>query len=176
LFAASPTAIVVDMNTDTTTNAPLLVRASEAETLTGDPGGTIALLADSATTGGAITCNRSTFRAGADGAPPHFHTRASELFVVLSGSLQVLVGDRVDVLGQGDALLVPPRVPHAFGAVAGADADVLFVFTPGMDRFDYYRLLDRVHRGEADPREIGESQERFDNHYVDSPLWRETRS
>jgi hypothetical protein len=26
-----------------------------------------------------------------------------------------------------------------------------------MDRFDYYRLLDRVHRGEADPREIGES-------------------
>jgi hypothetical protein len=45
-----------------------------------------------------------------------------------------------------------------------------------MGWFDYYRLLDRVHRGEADPREIGESQERFDNHYVDSPLWRETRS
>ena len=176
MFAAWPTAIVDDMNTDTTTTGPLLVRASEAETLTGDPGGTIALLADSATTGGAITCNRSTFRAGADGAPPHFHTRASELFVVLSGSLQVLVGDRVHVLDRGDVLLVPPRVPHAFGAVAGVDADVLFVFTPGMDRFDYYRLLDRVHRGESDPREIGESQERFDNHYVDCSLWREARS
>jgi quercetin dioxygenase-like cupin family protein len=176
LFVASPAAIVDDMNTDTTTTSPLLVRACEVETLTGDPGGTIALLADSATTGGAITCNRSAFRAGADGAPPHFHTRASELFVVLSGSLQVLVDDRVHVLDQGDVLLVPPRAPHAFGAVAGVDADVLFVFTPGMDRFDYYRLLDRVHRGEAHPREIGESQERFDNHYVDSPLWRETRS
>jgi hypothetical protein len=53
---------------------------------------------------------------------------------------------------------------------------VLFVFTPGMDRFDYYRLLDRVHRGEAEPREIGESQERFDNHYVENALWREART
>ncbi|MEN3263415.1 MAG: hypothetical protein V7646_309 [Pseudonocardia sp.] len=166
-------AIVDDMNTTTT---PLLVRASDAETLTGDPGGTIALLADSVSTGGAITCNRSTFRAGADGAPPHFHTRASELFVVLGGSLQVLAGDRLHILDQGDVLLVPPHVPHAFGAAAGVDADVLVVFTPGMDRFDYYRLLDRVHRGDAEPREIGESQERFDNHYVDISLWREART
>jgi quercetin dioxygenase-like cupin family protein len=173
LFRALPGTIVDVMNT---TTAPLLVRASDAETLTGDPGGTIALLADSATTGGAVTCNRSTFRAGADGAPPHFHTRASELFVVLGGSLQVLVEDRLHVLDQGDVLLVPPRVPHAFGAVPDADADVLFVFTPGMDRFDYYRLLDRVHRGEAEPREIGESQTRFDNHYVESVLWREART
>jgi len=30
-----------------------------------------------------------------------------------------------------------------------------------------------VMRGEADPQEIKESSERFDNHYVDSPVWRE---
>lgn len=44
--------------------------------------------------------------------------------------------------------------------------------SPGTARFDYYRLLDRVHRGEADPQEIADSQDRFDNHYVDSPVWR----
>ncbi len=53
---------------------------------------------------------------------------------------------------------------------------MLFVFAPGVPRFDYYRLLDRVHRGEASPREILDSQERFDNHYVDSPIWRRARS
>ena len=46
----------------------------------------------------------------------HFHTRASELFVVLAGRLQVLLGEEVHVLEKDDVLLVPPHVPHAFGA------------------------------------------------------------
>jgi quercetin dioxygenase-like cupin family protein len=154
----------------------LITRSNEAEILDSDPNSVLALLADSGTTGGALTSNRTTFRHGANGAPPHFHTRASELFFVLSGSLQVLVDDGLITLGTGDTLVVPPNTPHAFGATAGEDADVLFVFTPGMDRFDYYRLLDRVQRGEADPKEIGASQERFDNHYVNSPVWRQARS
>lgn len=41
-----------------------------------------------------------------------------------------------------------------------------------MDRFDYLRLLGRVMGGEADPREIAESAERFDNRCVDIPGWR----
>jgi quercetin dioxygenase-like cupin family protein len=150
----------------------LLVRANEAEVLSGDPNGLITLLADT----GQVTSNRTTFRQGTDGAPPHFHTKASELFFVLDGALDVLLDEDVITLGQGDFLLVPPNTPHAFGAAEGQDADVLFVFTPGMGRFDYYRLLDRVQRGEADPKEIGESQDRFDNHYVDSPAWRKVRA
>jgi quercetin dioxygenase-like cupin family protein len=169
LFGGPERAIVVLMNA-------LITRSDEAEILDSDPNSVLTLLADSGTTGGALTSNRTTFRQGADGAPPHFHTSASELFFVLSGSLQVLVGEGLVTLGAGDTLVVPPNTPHAFGATAGQDADVLFVFTPGMDRFDYYRLLDRVYRGQADPKEIGESQDRFDNHYVDSPVWREARS
>ncbi|MGC7096554.1 cupin domain-containing protein [Amycolatopsis lurida] len=153
-----------------------LVRATEAETLTGDPGALIELLADTGTTGGALTANRTIFRTGADGAPPHFHTKASELFFVLDGELEVLLGEEVVILKKGDLLVVPPHTPHAFGAVEGKEADVLFVFAPAMGRFDYYRLLDRVHRGETEPKEIGASQERFDNHYVDSPEWRKARS
>lgn len=152
------------------TNA-LLVRAAEAEVLGSDPNSVITLLADT----GALTCNRSTFRDGADGAPPHFHTTCSEMFFVLDGSLQVLTGEQVVTLEKGDFLVVPPKVPHAFGAAAGADADVLVVFTPGMARFEYYRLLERVYRGEASTQEILDSQERFDNHYYDSTVWRSAR-
>lgn len=149
-----------------------LVRAAEAEVLAGDPAGLITLLADEKE----LTSNRTTFKTGADGAPPHFHTKASELFFVLDGALEVLLNEDVLTLERGDFLLVPPNTPHAFGAAKGESADVLFVFTPGVGRFDYYRLLDRVHRGQGDFAEIAASSERFDNHYVDSPAWRKARS
>ncbi|WP_320783036.1 cupin domain-containing protein [Streptomyces sp. CRN 30] len=155
----------------TTPRRALLTRHAEAETCA-DPSSVMTLLADSDSTGGSCTSYRSTFSEGAVGAPAHFHTRATELFFVISGSLQVLVGEEVTVLNEGDFLAVPPHTPHAFAAAPGAEADVLFSFTPGMDRFDYLRLLGRVMRGEADPKEIAESAERFDNHYVDSPVWR----
>lgn len=151
---------------------PVLTRAAEAET-TSDPSSVMTLFADSGDTGGRLTSYRSTFAKGAIGAPAHLHTRASELFFVIDGSLQVLLGEEVTVLEAGDFLVVPPNTPHAFAAAPGATADVLFVFTPGAARFDYLRLLGRVMRGEADPQEIKDSSERFDNHYVDSPVWRE---
>ncbi|MBO0652752.1 cupin domain-containing protein [Streptomyces triculaminicus] len=150
---------------------PVLTRAADAETVS-DPSSVMTLLADCGTDGSSLTSYRSSFAKGAVGAPAHFHTRASELFFVIGGSLQVLVDDEVKVLNEGDFLLVPPHTPHAFAAAPGAEADVLFVFTPGMPRFDYLRLLNRVMRGEASPQEIKESSERFDNHYVDSPVWR----
>lgn len=151
--------------------AAVLTRAAEAET-TSDPSSVMTLLADSDTTGGLLTSYRSTFAEGAVGAPAHFHTRAAELFFVIDGSLRVLVDEEVVVLNAGDSLVVPPHTPHAFAAAPGRTADVLFVFTPGMARFDYLRLLGRVMRGEASPQEIKDSSERYDNHYVDSPAWR----
>jgi quercetin dioxygenase-like cupin family protein len=154
----------------------LLVRAGDAEVLDSDPGGTITLLADSRMTGGALNTHRSTFRRGADGAPPHYHSRSAELFFVVSGSLQVLLGERVVVLDEGDLLVVPQGVVHAFAATADSDADVLFVFTPGVERFEYYRLLDRLHRGEASAQELLDTQDRFDNHYVESPAWSAARA
>ncbi|MFE7638905.1 cupin domain-containing protein [Kitasatospora sp. NPDC057518] len=155
----------------TTTAAPVLTRCAEAE-ICADPSSTMTLLADSAPGEGGFTVYRSTFAAGAPGAPAHFHTRAWELFFVIGGSLRVLVGEEVTVLGAGDFLAVPPHTPHAFAAAPGSEADVLCVFAPGMDRFDYLRLLGSVMRGETAPGAIAASSERFDNHYVDSPAWR----
>ncbi|MGW7532396.1 cupin domain-containing protein [Amycolatopsis sp. NPDC054798] len=153
-----------------------LIRSAEAEVLSDAPGSLIALLADSGTTGNRFTANRATLDQGVFGTPAHFHTRATEFFYVLGGALQVLAGDELHTLETGDFLAVPPTVPHAFGPAAGSAADVLVVFTPGMERFDYYRLLDRVARGEADPKEIAASSEQYDNHYVDSPRWRRARA
>jgi mannose-6-phosphate isomerase-like protein (cupin superfamily) len=151
----------------------VLLRAADAEVLDGDPGGVITLLAESGATGGALNSHRSTFRDGFDGAPPHFHERSAELFFVIGGALQVLLDEEITTLTEGDLLVVPPGVPHAFAAAPGSDADVLFVFAPGVERFAYYRLLDRIHRGEGSWQEIHDTQERFDNHYVERPAWNE---
>lgn len=152
--------------------APAPVRARDAEVLRGDPNGTITLLADPEHTAGLLTSNRSLLRAGSIGAPPHLHVSSAEVLHVLDGALDVLLDEQVTTLTAGDLLVVPPGTTHAFAPAAGSDADVFVLFTPGTARFDYYRLLDRVHRGEADPQEIADSQDRFDNHYVDSPVWR----
>ncbi|MFJ8623469.1 cupin domain-containing protein [Kitasatospora sp. NPDC093550] len=152
--------------------APILARRAEAETCA-DPSATMTLLAETDPGQGGFTVYRSRFSRGAAGAPSHFHTKAWELFFVISGSLEVLVGEEVTVLGEGDFLAVPPHTPHAFAAAEGAEADVLFLFTPGMDRFDYLRLLGSVMRGETAPAAIAASSGRFDNHYVDSPAWRD---
>lgn len=84
---------------------PVLVRAGEAERL--DSIGHV-LLADSSTTHGALGSHRVALARGADGAVPHRHDKASELFFVLSGELDVLAGDDVITTAAGDLLVVPP--------------------------------------------------------------------
>ncbi|MEU1211586.1 cupin domain-containing protein [Streptomyces sp. NPDC005791] len=160
------------MTENSATSFPVvLTRHADAETCV-DPSSTMRLLGEGRRAAGGFTSYRSTFAEGAVGAPAHFHAEATELFFVLGGALRVLVGEEVTVLRDGDFLAVPPRTPHAFAAAPGCTADVLFVFDRHMDRFAYLRLLGRVMREEADPKEIAESAERFDNHYVESAVWR----
>lgn len=154
----------------------VLVRADAAEVLEDGPLSNITLLTDSDTTDGAVTTNRALLKPGSPGAPSHFHTRATETFFVLDGTLRVLADDQIVTLEKGDMIAVPPGTPHAFAPAPGTYADLLVIFTPGMDRFDYYRLLEQVYRGEATVADIQASSERFDNHYVESPVWRSALS
>jgi mannose-6-phosphate isomerase-like protein (cupin superfamily) len=109
--------------------------------------------------------------AGTDGAPPHFHSGAAELFFVLDGRLDVLLGEEIVTVTANDLLVVPAGLPHAFAPAKDTSADVLFVYTPSRPRFDYYRLLERLYTGDADAAELADTQDRYDNHYVDSPVW-----
>jgi mannose-6-phosphate isomerase-like protein (cupin superfamily) len=40
------------------------------------------------------------------------HTEHAEMFLVVSGCASISTGDAVYELGQGDALFIPPTVPH----------------------------------------------------------------
>ncbi|HUK69304.1 MAG TPA: cupin domain-containing protein [Streptosporangiaceae bacterium] len=152
---------------------PVVVRADEAEHL--ESIGHM-LIADSSATGGALSAHRVALGRGADGAVPHRHDNSSELFFMLDGALDVLVGDGVVTAGKGDLLVVPPGLPHAFGAHRDSTAEALIVITPGVKRFDYFRHVARVREG-TEPKEVLLGlQDRFDTHFVSSAVWHETRA
>jgi quercetin dioxygenase-like cupin family protein len=150
----------------------VVVRSAVAETL-GNPDQppAVRLLADSSATGGALSAQRVFLGRGAEGANPHRHTRSSELFYVLDGSVRILAGTEVLTIQQGDLAVVPPQLPHAFAATADSAADLLIAITPGVERFGYFRLLARLLQGEATRDELLAAQERYDNYFLDSPEW-----
>jgi hypothetical protein len=122
----------------------VLIRAEEAEVLSASG---VTLLADVPDTSGHLTSHRSIFQPGKEGAPPHLHREAAELFFVLKGSLRVLTGDNLDVLN-----------------------------THAKPRFGYYRLLEGAYRGETSWTEVAETSDLYDNHYVESPAWQARQS
>ena len=147
-----------------------IVRADDAE-IVGGPPNTGRLLLDASATGGALSSQRIQLGVGADGALPHHHTTASELFYILEGEARVLAGDEILTLREGDMAVVPPNTAHAFAAAPGSSADLLIVITPGVERFEYFRLLKRLQDGEATLEELLAAQELYDNHFLDSPTW-----
>ncbi|MFD4604157.1 cupin domain-containing protein [Streptomyces sp. NPDC058464] len=148
----------------------VIVREADAEVVGGDPT-RVRLLADSSSTGGALSTVRVTLGEGADGAVPHLHRNSAEMFYLLDGAADLLSGDDVVTAERGDLVVIPPGAPHAFAAVPGSTADILIVITPGVERFEYFRHLQRLRLGEATLESLLEVQELYDNHYLRSEAW-----
>lgn len=147
------------------------IRQPQEAELLGTEDTRVRLLIDSDDTGGSVSTVEVTLGRGADGAAPHYHTRSDELFYVADGELQLLAGEQIVTVGAGGSIVVPRRMTHAFGATPDSGARILIALMPGVQRFDYFRLLDRVARGEATLADLGAAQDEFDNHFVDAPHW-----
>ncbi|MFH8993007.1 cupin domain-containing protein [Streptomyces sp. NPDC017940] len=146
--------------------AAYIVRPGTAEHVPLPHGGGFELLADAGDTGGALGVNRLTLGEGADGARPHQHARSTELFYVLDGVVEFFVGGGTTSVARGGLVVVPPGTPHAFGAAAGATADLLAALTPGVDRFGYFRALGRIQRGLDTFDSLLPEQDRYDVHFL----------
>jgi quercetin dioxygenase-like cupin family protein len=158
------------------THEPTAIRQSgDAETLRTGPV-TMRLLIDAEQAHGAVSTLEVTMDRGADGAAPHFHTLSSELFYVADGELQLMAGERILTLGAGGSAVVPKTTIHAFGATPDSGARILIALMPGVQRFAYFRLLERIARGEATLDELAASQDEYDNHFVDAPRWWQERN
>src|SRR5579862_6425381 len=104
----------------------VVVRGAAAEVV-GAPTARVKLLADSSATGGALSTVQVTLEKGADGARPHRHDHSAEMFYVLEGDVQILSGTEIFTAEQGDVIVVPPKLPHAFSAERSSGASLLIV-------------------------------------------------
>ncbi len=153
-----------------TFNRSVITRGAEAE-IVGGSQARVRLLVDSSATGGALSTVRVTLGKGADGARPHSHYRSAEMFYVLDGAVRILSGTEIVAAEQGDVIVVPPRVAHAFSTQRGRNAELLVVIAPGVERFEYFRKLTRIARGEEPPESLRDVQELYDTYFLNSPEW-----
>lgn len=152
-----------------------VVREVDAEVI-GQAPITVRLLADSSDTGGAMSAQRVKLSDGTNGANPHRHANSAELFYLLNGTAQLLSGEQVVTVGQGDLVVVPPNLPHAFAAAPGESADILIVITPGVERFEYFRHLERIAYGKVPPESLLDVQEVYDTYFLKSEAWTAARA
>jgi quercetin dioxygenase-like cupin family protein len=162
------------MMTDSMTQA-LVVSAESAEVVGLPAGGAFTLLADASDTAGALGANRLTLGPDHDGAKPHYHALSTEVFYVVDGELDFLLGEKVTTVVKGGLVVVPPGLPHAFGAAPGTGADLLSVLTPGVERFGYFRQLGRIQYGLEPADGLLPEQDRYDVHFVDAVAWQSQR-
>jgi quercetin dioxygenase-like cupin family protein len=64
------------------------------------------------------------------GVPRHTHTREDETYYVLSGELEIIVGDEVFVLREGDTLIAPRDIPHQLRNSGNVENHYLLMFSP----------------------------------------------
>ena len=68
--------------------------------------------------------------------PRHTHTREDEAYLVLTGELEVTVGEKIHVLRPGDSLLAPRDIPHEVRNSGSIENHFLLMFSPsGFEEF-----------------------------------------
>ena len=58
------------------------------------------------------------------GIPPHIHTREDEIFRVLKGKVEIMVGGETTILEQGDVAFAPKNVAHSWKIVGTEKASM----------------------------------------------------
>jgi len=101
-----------------------------------------------------------------EGAGPglHYHTKMDEIFYMISGKVEVTVGEEKIVATPGTVVRVPKLTHHAFHSVDGP-ARLLVTFIPGANQVMYLTELAALVKTGASWREgIGALQEKYDVH------------
>jgi quercetin dioxygenase-like cupin family protein len=80
-----------------------------------------------------------------DQAPPHIHHASDEAFGVISGRLEVLVGDERKVLEPGDLQVVAAGTVHTFATVGDEPVRMYCVMTSEVDA-----LIKALHAASTD--------------------------
>ncbi len=122
-----------------------------------------------ANTDGHLGLFENLIQPGGTAPGPHIHRHMEEMFYVLEGEVEILVGNQT-VQGQpGAFVLVPRGTPHAFANRGSTPANLLIMFSPAGEREKYFEgLAQLMKNGQTPDREaLLELMRRFDQEPVE---------
>jgi len=95
------------------------------------------------------------------GVPRHVHHNEDEWFYVLEGDYIAEIGDKRVQLKSGDSILGPREVPHAWAFVGETPGKLLIAFAPANKMEEYFRVIEKVRRGQYSTWDNPEDKERM---------------
>ena len=89
------------------------------------------------------------------GIPPHVHENEDEVFHVLTGKVEMIVGEESTTLSAGDMIFCPRGIPHSWRVVGETKARaMLSIFPAGLEGM--FEELSKLPAGPPDLEKVGE--------------------
>ena len=89
------------------------------------------------------------------GIPPHVHENEDEVFQVLSGEVEMTIGEKSTTLKAGDLIFCPKGIPHSWRVVGNEKARaMLSIFPAGLEKM--FEELSQLPPGPPDLQKVGE--------------------
>jgi quercetin dioxygenase-like cupin family protein len=85
------------------------------------------------------------------GPIPHTHAAEDEIFYLMTGELEFLMGEKVFTASAGDVVFIPRTVAHRFRNNGVRPATMLFLYTPGGAENIFIEAGDEPEPGKAAP-------------------------
>ncbi len=99
------------------------------------------------------------------GIPMHTHTKEDEIFRVLEGTVEFIIGDSTSILKKGDMAVAPKNIPHAWKVHGNQDAQMLVsVYPAGMEFM--FEKLDELPKGKPDFSKIASISAEFGIQFI----------
>jgi len=81
--------------------------------------------------------------------PLHVHDFEDEVFKILQGEVEFIVGNKTKILKEGDTIFLPRKIPHGFKNVGSKKAKVILnIFPSGLENM--FIELDKLPPGQPD--------------------------
>ena len=99
------------------------------------------------------------------GIPPHVHENEDEVFQVLSGEVEMTVGENSVILKAGDLIFCPRGIPHSWKVIGNQKARaMLSIFPAGLEKM--FEELSQLPPGPPDLEKVGEICGKYNLRFV----------